>query len=187
MISAMPAAADAAGALPAPSRPGHPPPRAPARWPVPPATARRPPSPSPWPRRSLIAGRAWLLRRRHAALTAGARSIEILAPPVADPAGGAALWANLAGLMRPPLARWRSGQPHLAWEYSWTADSMTVSLWVPGGVPPGMAERAIEAAWPGAHTRTTSPAAAPLPAGCLATGGTLRLARTESPAAQDRP
>ena len=127
----------------------------------------------------VIAGRAWLRRRRHTTLTAGARSIEILAPPVADPAGGAALWANLAGLMRPPLARWRSGQPHLAWEYSWTAGSMTVSLWVPGGVPPGMAERAIEAAWPGAHTRTTSPAAAPLPAGCLATGGTLRLARTE--------
>jgi len=126
---------------------------------------------------AVAAGRAWLLRRRHAALTEGARSIEILAPPVADPAGGAALWANLAGLMRPPLARWRHGQPHLAWEYAWTAGGMTISLWVPGGVPPGMAERAIEAAWPGAHARTTS--AQPLPAGCLATGGTLRLARPE--------
>ena len=37
----------------------------------------------------------------------------------------------------------------------------------------------MEAAWPGAHAVTTSPAAPALPAGVLATGGTLRLARAE--------
>jgi hypothetical protein len=55
---------------------------------------------------------------------------------------------------------------------------MTISLWVPGTVPPGMAERAIEAAWPGAHA-ITAPAAPPVPAQMTVTGGTLRLARPE--------
>ena len=127
---------------------------------------------------ALLAGRAWLHRQRRAALAAGARSITLLAPPVPDPAGGEALWANLTGLMRPAWSRWRHGQPHVAWEYAWTSAGMTISLWVPGPVPPGMAERAIEAAWPGAHTRT-APAGPPLPASGLATGGTLRLARPE--------
>jgi len=125
-----------------------------------------------------VAGRAWLRARQHAAFADGARTITVLAPPQADPAGGETLWANLAGLMRPPLARWWHGQPHLGWEYTWTPDGMTISVWVPGAIPPGMVERAIEAAWPGAHTITAS--AAPLiPAGSLATGGTLRLARPE--------
>ncbi len=94
----------------------------------------------------------------------------MLAPPQADPAGGEALWGNLAGLMRPPLARQLHGQPWIGWEYTWTPAGMTIIAWVPGTVPPGMAERAIEAAWPGTHT-ITAPATAPLPAGGLATGG----------------
>jgi hypothetical protein len=49
-------------------------------------------------------------------------------------------------------------------------------MWVPGIIPPGLVERAAEAAWPGAHA-LPSPAAPALPAGLLATGGTLRLAR----------
>jgi len=125
-----------------------------------------------------VAGRAWLHARQHAAFADGARVITVLAPPQADPAGGETLWANLSGLMRPPLARWWHGQPHLGWEYTWTPDGMAISVWVPGAIPPGMVERAIEAAWPGAHT-IPAPAAPPLPAGSLATGGTLRLARPE--------
>jgi hypothetical protein len=125
-----------------------------------------------------VAGRAWLRRRRHAALAAGARVITVLAPPQADPAGGQVLWANLGGLLRPPWARWWHGQPHIGFEYTWAGPVMTISVWVPGTVPPGMIERAIEAAWPGAHART-APATAPVPPGALATGGTLRLARTE--------
>src|SRR5262245_13015372 len=124
------------------------------------------------------AGRAWLHRRQHAALAAGARTVTVLAPPQADPAGGEALWGNLAGLMRPRLARWWHGQPHLGWEYTWTPAAMTISVWVPGVIPPGMTERAIEAAWPGTHT-ITAPATTPLPVGGVATGGSLRLARPE--------
>ena len=85
---------------------------------------------------SAWAGRAWLRRRQHAAFTAAARTITVLAPPAADPAGGQALWANLAGLMRPPLARWWHGQPHLGWEYTWAPGGMTISVWVPATIPP---------------------------------------------------
>src|SRR5947208_3481945 len=51
--------------------------------------------------------------------------------------------------------------------------------------PPGMVERAIEAAWPGAHTRT-APAKPPIPTTAAAgrrveaVGGELRLARSEA-------
>ena len=51
-------------------------------------------------------------------------------------------------------------------------------MWVPGTIPPGLTERAIEAAWPGTHT-ITSAASAPLPPGALTEGGALRLARPE--------
>lgn len=125
-----------------------------------------------------LAAREWLRRRRHVALAAGARSITVLAPPQADPAGGEALWGNLSGLARPARARWWGGQPHLGWEYCWTSAGMTISMWVPGPVPPGMIERAIEAAWPGAHTRT-APAVPAIPEHAVVTGGTLRLARPE--------
>ena len=131
---------------------------------------------------AVIAGRAWLRRHRHQVLADGARQVVILAPPQADPAGAEALWGHLTGLLRPAWARWRHGQPHLGWEYSWTGGAgggLRISMWVPGTIPPGLVERAVEAAWPGAHAITTSPAAPALPAGLLATGGTLRLARAE--------
>ena len=49
---------------------------------------------------------------------------------------------------------------------------------MPGTLPPGLIERAVEAAWPGAHT-VTAPAGPPLPPGAVMAGGTLRLARPE--------
>ena len=125
-----------------------------------------------------VLARAWLRRRQDAAFAADARVITVLAPPLADPAGGEALWGNLGGLLRPRWARLWHGQPHIGFEYTWAGPVMTIGVWVPGTVPPGMVERAIEAAWPGAHAVTT-PATLPLPAGALVTGGTLRLARTE--------
>jgi hypothetical protein len=130
---------------------------------------------------AIVLGRAWLRRRQHAAFAAGARTVTILAPPQADPNGGAALWGHLGGLLRPPWARLRHGQPHLGWEYTWTggaAAGMTIRLWTPGTIPPGLIERAVEAAWPGAHT-ITAPAAPPLPPRALTAAGTLRLARPE--------
>jgi len=130
---------------------------------------------------AVLAGRAHLRRRRRQVLADGARQAVILAPPQADPAGAEALWGNLTGLLRPAWARWWHGQPHLGWEYSWAGGAgggLKISIWVPGLIPPGLVERAAEAAWPGAHART-APAAPALPAGLLATGGTLRLARAE--------
>ena len=130
---------------------------------------------------TVVAGRAWLRRRQHAAFTADARTVTILAPPQAGPDGAAALWGHLTGLLRPPWARLWHGQPHLGWEYTWaggTAAGMVIRMWVPGTLPPGLTERAIEAAWPGTHT-ITSAASPPLPPGALTEGGALRLARPE--------
>jgi hypothetical protein len=129
----------------------------------------------------VLAGRAWLHRRQHAAFTAAARTVTVLAPPQAGPNGAGALWGHLTGLLRPPWARLWHGQPHLGWEYTWAgghAAGLAIRLWIPGTIPPGMIERAIEAAWPGAHTITV-PATAPMPPGALTAGGTLRLARPE--------
>jgi hypothetical protein len=132
----------------------------------------------------VIARRRWR-RRYHERLAADARLVTVLAPPTVDPSGAVTVWSNLVGLLRPGWLRRFSGQPHLAFELTFTADAVQIRLWVPGLVPPGMVERAIEAAWPGAHTRTT-PAKAPIPttvpAGrrIEAVGGELRLARPEA-------
>ena len=126
-------------------------------------------------------GRAYLRRRQHSAFAEAARQVTVLAPPQAGPAGAAALWGHLTGLLRPVWARWWHGQPHLGWEYTWAggdAAGMSIRLWVPGTIPPGLIERAVEAAWPGAHT-VTAPASPPLPAGAVTVGGALRLARPD--------
>jgi hypothetical protein len=130
---------------------------------------------------AVIAGRAWLRRRQLAVFSEAARQVTVLAPPQAGPAGAEALWGHLTGLLRPAWARWRHGQPHLGWEYVWAggdAAGMSIRLWVPGTIPPGLIERAVEAAWPGAHT-VTAPASPPLPPGAVVAGGTLRLARPD--------
>lgn len=125
-----------------------------------------------------------MVGRRDARLTRDARQVTVLAPPVVNPAGGEALWANLVGLLRPAWRRVVSGQPHLACEYVFTHTGVTIRFWVPGCVPLGLVERAVEAAWPGAHTRT-EPAQAPLPLPRpgergVVTGGELRLDRPEA-------
>src|SRR5439155_2843337 len=64
-------------------------------------------------------------------------------------------------------------------------EGVRIQLWVPGVVPLGLVERAIEAAWPGAHTRT-EPAQPPLPPETSGggrvhvVGSELRLARSEA-------
>jgi hypothetical protein len=62
---------------------------------------------------AIVAGRQWLHRRQHAAFTAAARTVTVLAPPQAAPGGAGALWGHLTGLLRPPWARLWHGQPHL--------------------------------------------------------------------------
>ncbi|MGH3846494.1 MAG: type IV secretory system conjugative DNA transfer family protein, partial [Pseudonocardiaceae bacterium] len=132
----------------------------------------------------LVVARWWWARRCHAQLLPHARMVTVLAPPCVDPAGGQALWSNLVGLLRPAWRRWLSGQPHVACEYVFSEAGVSIRLWVPGVIPPGLVERAVEAAWPGAHTRTST-AGPPIPsAGAgqrrLIVAGELRLARPEA-------
>ncbi|EWC64495.1 hypothetical protein UO65_0102 [Actinokineospora spheciospongiae] len=132
----------------------------------------------------IVASRRWWARRCHEALLADARQVTVLAPPQVDPAGGAALWSNLVGLLRPGWRRAFTGQPHVVCEYVFSEAGVAIRWWVPGVIPPGLIERAVEAAWPGAHTRV-SKATPPLPAPGqgqrrLVVGGELRLARPEA-------
>jgi len=108
----------------------------------------------------------------------GGRVITTLPPPEADPAGAEVLWSNLVALLRPWWRRLLFGQPHLGFEYRWSVDGLRIGVWVPRCVPPGMIERAIEGAWPGSLTATSTPEP-PIPLDEPASGGTLRLARPE--------
>ncbi|MBB5801311.1 hypothetical protein F4560_001079 [Saccharothrix ecbatanensis] len=132
-----------------------------------------------------VVARSQWRRRFHDRLTTDARLITVLAPPTVDPTGAITVWSNLVGLLRPGWRRRFSGQPHLVFEFVFDADGVRIHLWVPGLVPPGMVERAVEAAWPGAHARS-SPAIPPLPIAVPngqhleAVGGELRLARGEA-------
>ncbi|GLW98266.1 type IV secretory system conjugative DNA transfer family protein [Microtetraspora sp. NBRC 16547] len=119
-----------------------------------------------------------LVRLRHRAMTEGARCVEILAPPEADLSGAEALWSNLIGLLRPAWKRALFGQPHLAFEYIFGAGGVRIRLWVPGNVPQHLVEHAIEAAWPSARTAVQE-AAPPVPLTGQATGGQLRIARSD--------
>jgi hypothetical protein len=126
----------------------------------------------------LAVARGLLWRWRTARFGRDARLVEISCPPQADEAGAAALWAHLMGLLHPAWKRAVFGQPHLAFEYVADAAGMHIRLWVPGVIPPGIVERAVCSAWPGA-TVTTRPADPPAPLACAAAGGRLVLARPD--------
>lgn len=93
-------------------------------------------------------------RLRTTRLAQGARLVTIGVPPEVDPAGALLLWSALHDLLRPHLARFLTGQPHLAWEIAAGEEGTTFRLWVPSVIPPGLIERAVSAAWPGASTST---------------------------------
>ncbi|MDT0547728.1 type IV secretion system DNA-binding domain-containing protein [Streptomyces lonegramiae] len=126
-----------------------------------------------------VAAHSRLRRQRQRRFAEGARCVEILAPPRVPAKGGEVLWAQLAGLLRPWWRRLASGQPHLGFEYTWTHTGLGIRLWVPGTVPLGLVRRAVEAAWPGAHTRVLEPPAL-IPSGHEVSAGRLRLARPEA-------
>ncbi|MEV0386876.1 type IV secretion system DNA-binding domain-containing protein [Nonomuraea sp. NPDC050643] len=117
----------------------------------------------------------WL---RHADMTPQARLIDISSPPRSDPEGAVVLWRQLVGLLRPAWKRAFAGQPHLVWEYHGSDAGVRIRLWVPGTIPAGIVEKAVQAAWPGATT-TTSPATSPLPMKTEVAGGRLVLAAPE--------
>ncbi|WP_280508407.1 type IV secretory system conjugative DNA transfer family protein [Nocardia flavorosea] len=126
-----------------------------------------------------------LRRGRRRRLGARARQITVLTPPEVDAKGALAFWAHLIGQLRPSWARMLFGQPHLGFEYTVTPEEgAAIRLWVPGAVPPGLVERAVASAWPGAHTDTHQPARPPLPnpvegSTRVVAGGELRLGRRE--------
>jgi hypothetical protein len=132
-----------------------------------------------------VSARRWWRHRCQQRLHTNARLITVLAPPSVDPAGAIGVWNNLVGLLRPAWRRLVTGQPHLACEYVFSHEGVRIQFWVPGAVPPGLVERAVEAAWPGAHTQA-EPASPPVPITpdvgrrTLVTGGELRLARSEA-------
>jgi hypothetical protein len=111
-------------------------------------------------------------------MTEGARLVRVLTPPEVDTQGAATLWTNLVALLRPAWRRALGGQPHLGFELTASDGGLTIALWVPGTIPPGLVERAVEAAWPGARTETV-PATPPLIGDGMATGGALALALPE--------
>jgi len=116
-------------------------------------------------------------RWRSARMRRGARLVEILSPPQVDPGGALALWRNLHGLLR--QRRVLLGRPHVCFEYRWDAERLQIGLWLPGIVPPRLVEQAVQAAWPGARTRTIPEPPPPLPLGGSVRGGVLRLAAPE--------
>ncbi|MGO4615675.1 type IV secretory system conjugative DNA transfer family protein [Nocardia sp. 2YAB30] len=132
----------------------------------------------------LAAARA-LVRVRRRRLGVRARQVTVLTPPEVDAKGALAFWSHLIGQLRPAWARVLLGQPHLGFEYTVTPEEgAAIRLWVPGAIPPGLIERAVASAWPGAHTDTSKTTRPPLPDSTDGTrrvmaGGELRLGRRE--------
>ncbi|MFG1873577.1 type IV secretory system conjugative DNA transfer family protein [Sphaerisporangium sp. NPDC049003] len=119
-----------------------------------------------------------VVRLRHRRFTRGARCVEIFAPPVADMPGAEALWGNLVGLLRPAWKRVLFGQPHLSFEYVFSAAGVRIRLWVPGVIPQHLVEHAVEAAWPSART-SLQIADSPVPLTGQSLGGQFKVARSE--------
>jgi Type IV secretion-system coupling protein DNA-binding domain/TraM recognition site of TraD and TraG len=89
-------------------------------------------------------------RRRR--LARSARLVLIGVPPNAQSQGGLLLWSALHDLLVGQMARLLTGQPHLAWEMSAEESGTIFRIWVPEKIPPGLIERTIASAWPGAST-----------------------------------
>jgi hypothetical protein len=84
-------------------------------------------------------------------LASGARIVRIGVPPEVDAGAGALLlWSAMHDLLRPRGLRLIAGQPHLAWEILASEAGTRFRVWVPESIPPGLVERAISSAWPGA-------------------------------------
>lgn len=81
-----------------------------------------------------------------------ARLVRVGVPPDVNEMGGQLLWGALHDLLRPRILRLLFGQPHLSWEVAASEAGTTFRVWVPKVIPPGLIERAVSSAWPGAST-----------------------------------
>ncbi len=117
--------------------------------------------------------RAW----RAARLADGARWVQVLPPPQVNREGAAQVWSALhTALQQAPRRRRLYGPQHVAWELHWgDGGAVRFGIWVPGTVAPGLVERAVEGAWPGARTITHNPPPDPIREGQMVEGGQLRL------------
>lgn len=101
----------------------------------------------------------------------------IEAPPAVERASAAAFWANLHGILSALPRRPLAPAPRVAFEYRFAEGTLGVALFVPDSVPPGVVERAVEAAWPAARaTATAIDAPCPLPPGRAVSGARFRVA-----------
>src|SRR6266542_2625996 len=93
----------------------------------------------------------WLLYRQRATrLAENARLVRIAVPPEPDPQAAGVLWKSLHDLLRPRLALLLQRQPHISWEIAADRAGSAFRLWLPRAIPPGLVERALLSAWPGA-------------------------------------
>lgn len=99
----------------------------------------------------IVALRRW----KSAKDSSAARLLQILPPPEVDREGALTLWMALHALIRPRWKRWLFGQPHLVWELFAEGGEASLGMWVPGSIPPGLVERAIESSWPGCRVNTS--------------------------------
>ncbi|MCP2341171.1 type IV secretory system conjugative DNA transfer family protein [Actinomadura rupiterrae] len=118
-----------------------------------------------------LAARRLRAARRCGPAPGGVR-VEILPPPDSPLSGAVTLWTHLAGFALPRGAC-------LAFEYQWDADGVQIGLWLPSEVAADAVAQAVEAAWPGAHTRVRD-CGAVLPPSTILAGGCLRLARPDA-------
>lgn len=90
----------------------------------------------------------WIRDRR---LAAGGRIVRIVPPPEVTPKAAQVFWMGMLSLLRPWWKRLILGQPFLVWQIEGRHEEIGISVWVPKRVPPGLVERAAEAAWPGSR------------------------------------
>ncbi|MHB1860641.1 MAG: type IV secretion system DNA-binding domain-containing protein, partial [Solirubrobacteraceae bacterium] len=111
-------------------------------------------------------------RRR---LACDPRLFAVGVPPDVQAAGGQLLWSSLHALLPSPFARLFTGRPHVSWEINAGEAGTTFGVWVPRVIPPGLVERAVGAAWPGASVTPVPAVESPQPAASGMVSATTEL------------
>lgn len=91
----------------------------------------------------------WVRDRR---LASEGRLVRVIPPPDVDAKGAQVFWMGMLALLHPWWKRLLLGQPFLVWQIEGRHEEISISVWVPKRVPPGVIERTVETAWPGART-----------------------------------